>query len=145
MTTVDSPASLPVRDAPRLGALDWILRIVPAAIMLQTLVFKFTGAPEPVWIFEQLGAEPWGRLASGLAEALASSALLLPPTAAFGALATVVLMLGAVCAHLTVLGIDVAGDGGALFGMALVSLACASIVCWRRRSELPLIGARFRR
>ena len=48
--------------------LDWAVRIVAAIILLQTLYFKFTGAPESVFIFSSLGAEPWGRLASGAME-----------------------------------------------------------------------------
>jgi hypothetical protein len=43
----------------------WIPRIVAALILLQTLYFKFTGASESVWIFSQLGTEPWGRFGSG--------------------------------------------------------------------------------
>ena len=39
-----------------------------AAILLQTLFFKFTGAEESVYIFSTLGMEPFGRYASGVAE-----------------------------------------------------------------------------
>ena len=42
-----------------------VLRIVAAGILLQTLYFKFTGSPESVYIFSQLGVEPWGRLFTG--------------------------------------------------------------------------------
>jgi hypothetical protein len=42
-------------------AASWALRLM--AVLAQTLYFKFTGAAESRWIFEQLGAEPWGRLA----------------------------------------------------------------------------------
>ena len=58
---------------------DWIVRIVAAVILLQTLFFKFLGADESVFIFSQLGAEPWGRIASGLVELLASTLLLSGP------------------------------------------------------------------
>jgi len=36
---------------------SWVLRIVAAAILLQTLFFKFTAAPESVYIFAEVGAE----------------------------------------------------------------------------------------
>lgn len=137
------PPSAPAEPvaAPRPVAwTDLALRLVPAAILAQTLWFKFSAAPEPVWIFEQLGAEPWGRIGTGLAEALAVVALLLPSRAALGGLLTAGLMAGAVGSHLAVLGIEVQGDGGALFAMALVSLACGALLAWRRRAQLPLVG-----
>ncbi|MCE2995009.1 MAG: DoxX family protein, partial [Flammeovirgaceae bacterium] len=40
----------------------WIARLLAALIMLQTLYFKFTGAEESVYIFTQVGMEPWGRI-----------------------------------------------------------------------------------
>ena len=45
-----------------------LLRLLAAAILLQTLYFKFTGAEESVYIFSTLGAEPWGRIGSGVVE-----------------------------------------------------------------------------
>ena len=39
----------------------WILQIVAAVILLQTLFFKFSGAAESVEIFSKLGVEPVGR------------------------------------------------------------------------------------
>lgn len=38
-------------------------RIIPAFIMLQTLSFKFTAAPESIVLFTELGAEPYEILA----------------------------------------------------------------------------------
>ena len=64
-----------------------ILRLIAALILLQTLFFKFTGAPESVFIFSTLGIEPWGRWFAGLSELVASVLLLLPATQALGALA----------------------------------------------------------
>ena len=57
---------------------SWILRIVSAAILLQTLYFKFTGAPESIYIFTKVGAEPWGRIGSGIIELIAAILLLTP-------------------------------------------------------------------
>ncbi len=45
-----------------------ILRLVPAAILLQTLYFKFSAAPESVHIFTTLGLEPYGRIGLGVIE-----------------------------------------------------------------------------
>ncbi|WP_252936626.1 DoxX family protein [Roseivirga pacifica] len=51
--------------------ITWVLRVVPALIMLQTLYFKFTGAEESVYIFTQIGMEPWGRYLVGTTELIA--------------------------------------------------------------------------
>ena len=64
---------------------SWGLEIAVSAILLQTLFFKFTGAEESVYIFTALGAEPWGRLGSGVAELIAAAMLLTPAMAIFGA------------------------------------------------------------
>ena len=63
----------------------WALRIVAALILLQTLFFKFTGAPESVYIFSKVGLEPWGRIGSGVAELIAAILILFPPTTWLGA------------------------------------------------------------
>jgi hypothetical protein len=112
-------------------------------ILLQTLFFKFTGAEESIWIFEQLGAEPWGRLGSGAVELVASILILLPATAAVGALLAIGVMAGAIGSHLAVLGIEVQGDGGLLFALACSVLVAALVVLWLRRRKLPVVGRRL--
>jgi putative oxidoreductase len=108
-----------------------ILRIVAALILLQTLFFKFTGAPESVWIFTQLGVEPWGRIGSGVIELIAAVLLLIPRTAWVGALIALGVMSGAILSHLFILGIAVQGDGGLLFGLALVVFVCCALTLAR--------------
>src|ERR687892_302915 len=117
-------------------ALDWIVRIVAAGVLLQTLFFKFTGAPESVYIFTALGMEPWGRIGSGVAELAASALLLWTGTAGFGGLLAAALMVGAIASHLTKLGIEIQGDGGLLFALAWVVLACSLATVALHRSEL---------
>ncbi len=122
---------------------SWIAQIVSAAILGQTLFFKFTGAPEAVWIFSTLGVEPAGRIFTGVVEAIAVVLLLVPRTAALGGGVGLGLMGGAILSHLFVLGIEVQGDGGTLFWMGvLVAILCTAIV-WLRRAELPVVGTRF--
>jgi hypothetical protein len=99
-----------------------ILRLISAFIMLQTLYFKFSGADESVYIFSQVGMEPWGRFATGVAELVASVLLLIPATIVIGAIIAVGIMLGAAATHLFILGIEVQGDGGQLFAYALIVL-----------------------
>jgi len=123
----------------------WTCQVIAAAILLQTLFFKFTAAPESVYIFSTLGLEPWGRIGSGIAELIACVLLLVPRTAALGTLLSLGVISGAIVSHLTRLGIVVLDDGGLLFGLALVVFACSAVVLWIRRGELPLIGARLDR
>jgi len=122
---------------------SWICRIVAAAILLQTLYFKFTGAEESIYIFTKVGLEPWGRYASGVAELFAAILLLFPRTVAFGGLLAVGVMVGAIGSHLTKLGIVVKNDGGLLFGLAVAVLVCSVVATIIHRRQIPLIGFLF--
>jgi hypothetical protein len=123
--------------------LSWVLQLAAAGILLQTLFFKFTAAEESVYIFTALGAEPWGRIGSGIVELIASVLLLVPATASLGAIAALGVMAGAILSHLMVLGIEVKGDGGLLFGLALIVFVCSAIVLTIRRAQLPVVGHYF--
>lgn len=116
--------------------LHWILRIVPAVILLQTLYFKFGAHPDSVDLFTQLGVEPWGRIGTGVLELIASILLLWPQFTRFGALLGIGLMGGAISSHLFIIGIEHAGDGGALFGMAALVLLCCLILVFVERKTL---------
>lgn len=110
--------------------IHWILRIIPAAILLQTLYFKFGSHPDSIDLFTQLGAEPYGRYSTGVLELVATICLLIPKLTKYGALLSVGLMTGAIGSHLFVIGISHAGDGGALFGMALVVMICSIVLIY---------------
>ena len=127
----------------RMKVLSWVLQAVVAVILLQTLFFKFTGAPESVYIFSKLGAEPWGRIASGVFELVAAALLLFPRTVVFGALMSLGVISGAIFSHLTKLGVALTevGDRGELFALALVVFAGSAAVLFIRRRELPFVGA----
>src|SRR5215204_3118673 len=99
--------------------LSWALRLLAAAIMLQTLYFKFTAAEESVYIFSTLGIEPWGRIGTGIMELIAAVLILVPRTVVIGAILSIGIMAGAVFSHLFILGISVQHDGGQLFIYAL--------------------------
>jgi hypothetical protein len=122
---------------------SWILRIVAAVILLQTLFFKFTAAPESVYIFTKVGAEPWGRIGSGVVELIAAILLLLPRTAWLGAGIAMSVMAGAIVSHLTVLGLVVMNDGGLLFALALTVFVSSAVVLTLHRREIPVIGKRL--
>jgi uncharacterized membrane protein YphA (DoxX/SURF4 family) len=113
----------------------WALRLLAAIILLQTLFFKFTAAEESVYIFTQIGMEPWGRIGVGIMELIAALFILYPKTTPFGAIMAIGLMAGAIFFHLTKLGIVVQNDGGQLFVYAvLVLLASSALVVIYRKS-----------
>ncbi len=121
----------------------WICRIAAAVILLQTLFFKFTAAPESVYIFTKVGLEPWGRIGSGVVELIAAVLLFVPRLTWLGAAIAIGVIGGAIMSHLTVLGIVVMDDGGLLFILALVTALCSAVVLFLNRHDIPLIGARL--
>lgn len=113
----------------------WILRILAALIMLQTLYFKFTGHEQSVQLFTALGMEPWGRIVTGIFELLASILILYPRTTGYGALLGLGLMSGAIFLHLTKLGLDFGGDY-VLFVYALITFLCCLILSIYYRQQV---------
>lgn len=127
----------------KFNILFWVLRIVAAGILLQTLFFKFTGAPESIYIFETVGLEPFGRYASGITELFAAIFLLIPRFNWLGALLSLGVMSGAIVSHLTVLGIEVKEDGGLLFALAIVVFICSAVLLYFEKENIPVIGEKF--
>lgn len=117
----------------------WGARIMAAVIMLQTLYFKFSGAAESVYIFSTIGIEPWGRIGTGMLELIAAVLILINATAWVGAFLGLGLMAGAIVTHLTVLGIEVKGDGGYLFLLAIIVAICCTIVLADNRQRIRVL------
>ena len=122
---------------------SWVFQLIAAGILAQTLFFKFSGAAESKYIFSTLGVEPWGRIASGVAELIAVVLLLTPRTVMFGALLSLGVISGAIMSHLTKLGIVVQNDGGLLFSLALAVFASSLIILFIRRGQIPFLGHWF--
>jgi putative oxidoreductase len=116
--------------------LGWVLRLVAAIILLQTLYFKFSAHPESVILFTKLGVEPWGRIATGLIELITAAMLLWRPTVWFGAIMGMGLMAGAIASHLFVIGVESAGDGGQLFILAFVVLFACVFIAFLFRKDI---------
>jgi uncharacterized membrane protein YphA (DoxX/SURF4 family) len=117
----------------------WICRVVAAIILLQTLFFKFSAAPESVYIFSTVGMEPYGRIATGVIELVSAILILLPRYSLYGAFLAILIMLGAIGSHLFVLGIEVMNDGGQLFIYAVLVLICSLIIvyAYTKRAKKP--------
>lgn len=114
-------------------ALSWTLRLVPAAILAQTLPFKFSGHPESKALFSTLmektvgdgNLEALARLGTGGLELVAVILLIIPKFSRVGALLTIALMAGALASHALFLGF--AGANGQLAFMAAVAVICSGI------------------
>ena len=128
-----------------LSITSWILQLVAAVILFQTLFFKFTGAKESIYIFSTVGMEPWGRIGSGVVELIASIMLMIPATVTVGAIIALVTISGAIFFHLTKLGVALpaVNDRGELFALAVVVFVVSLAILFIRRTEIPLVGNRL--
>ena len=120
--------------------IPFILRIIVALILIQTLRFKFTAHPDSIYIFEKVGLEPYGRIGIGVLELIAGILLLIPKTVWVGASLTLGVIGGAVMMHLTQLGIDINNDGGTLFITAIITFILASIILYLYRKDIPFLN-----
>lgn len=135
-----------------------ILSLFISFVFIQSLFFKFSGSPETVYIFTTLNE--WASHRFGLeglflppgifnayvigSAELAASLLLLgglifkkPLVNALGALLALGIISGAIFFHLfTPLGVEVQGDGGTLFGMAVGVWLSSALILFLRKSLL---------
>ena len=125
------------------SVLSWVLRLAAAGILLQTLFFKFTAAPESVYLFTKVGLEPWGRISSGVVELIAALLILSPRLTWLGSTIGIGVMAGAIISHLTLLGIEVQGGKGLLFALAVVVFVATAINLFLHRTEIPFIGRKL--
>jgi hypothetical protein len=122
---------------------QWILRLLAAVILLQTLYFKFTAQPESVDLFTTLGMEPWGRIGTGIFELIASILILIPRTMLLGALLGFGLMCGAIFFHLTKLGINFGGDSLLFTYAVIVFIACGLLILINKKEIPSLLKLKF--
>jgi uncharacterized membrane protein YphA (DoxX/SURF4 family) len=109
--------------------------LLAALILLQTLFFKFSADPQSVKLFTAIGMEPWGRIATGILELIASLLILYPRTTGYGAALGLGLMTGALYFHLTKIGIVFDGDA-VLFIYAVIVFICCALLVFVYRSQL---------
>lgn len=123
----------------------FLIRIVIALILIQTLRFKFTGHPDSIYIFSKVGLEPFGRIGIGIIELIAAMLLVIPKTIYFGALISFGVISGAIILHLTILGIEVNNDHGILFYTAVLVFILSVIIIWEERKNIPFLNKIFLR
>ncbi|MGC6427486.1 MAG: DoxX family protein [Akkermansiaceae bacterium] len=122
-------------------ALLWILRIVPAIILLQTLPFKFLAKQESVDLFTTLTSKALGngelealaRIGTGVVELIAAIFILIPKFSVKGALLTAGTMAGALVSHILFLGFE--GMAGRLAGLAAIALIFAIILIAKKPAK----------
>lgn len=117
----------------------WIVRLLAAFIMLQTLYFKFTAQEESVQLLTMLGMEPWGRIGIGVVELIASLLILYPRTTSFGAALGLGLMSGAIFFHVAILGLKAGGDYMLFIYAVTAFVSCLILVIIYRNQLLNLI------
>ena len=130
----------------------YALRYFPAVILLQTLFFKFSGAEVSIYIFKSIDdymhwnhvMEPYGRIGTGIGELIAGLLLLWPKNSHYGAALSLGLISGALLTHLMILGIEVEGDGGKVFYLAVATFICNIIVVYQSRRSLPILKSIFK-
>lgn len=151
ISTMNRPMTTPML------VFSWTCRIVAAIILLQTLFFKFTAAPESVYIFTKLGTfihtyisfapirtvEVSGRIGSGIMELVAAVLLLTPRFVWAGSVLAMGATGGAIASHLTFLGIEVQGDKGLLFILGIAVFVTSAIALFLHREQIPLLGRKF--
>jgi len=82
----------------------WTLQILSAAMFLFAGGLKLAGVPLMVQEFGVIGLGQWFRYFTGTIEVVSAVLLLIPSLAAYGAAALFVTMIGAITAHLFVIG-----------------------------------------
>ncbi|MEO1082277.1 MAG: DoxX family membrane protein [Pseudomonadota bacterium] len=140
------------------------LTIYISFVFIQSLFFKFSNSPETQHIFSTLDAwaadsfgasglflppGPFNAYVIGSAELVASLMLLIGLAVRFlwvntlGALLALGIISGAIVFHLfTPLGVDVQGDGGLLFGMAVgVWFAALTLIAMGSKARKAGLGS----
>ena len=128
-------------DNPMNTVINWVLRIVPAVIVGRAAFMKFAGGEGVTAMFETLEMEPGGRILIGIIEAICVAILLSPRISGWGAILCLGVMVGAVIAHVSVLGFT--GALGQLFVMALISTVASIALIYRLRHQVPFVHDMF--
>jgi uncharacterized membrane protein YphA (DoxX/SURF4 family) len=102
----------------------WILCVLLAFVFLVVGGMKLVGKPITVQEFEQVGLGQWFRYFTGALEVTGAVCLLVPKLSRWGALLLVIVMIGALVAHFTVLHVSPMA--------AIVMLVLAAVTFWLR-------------
>lgn len=121
--------------------ISWIAQVIIVVILGQTLLFKFTDAPEVVEMFAKLNMGAFGYKLIGFVELTACLLLLTPKGSIWGAILSWGVMAGAIMGHVTKIGFE--GSHGAMAGMAVAAWLLSSLVIYLRRNQVSFISNMF--
>ena len=118
-------------EAPRDGAL-WVFQALGATLFLISGLGKLSGDHHMIQSLAAIGIQQWFRYVTALIEFASAILLLIPALSGIGALLLVPIMIGAILAHLLVVG------GNPALPAGLLIIAC--VVAWgRKETTLRLI------
>jgi putative oxidoreductase len=103
----------------------WILSVLLALAFLGAGGAKLAGAAAMVELFDKVGRGQWFRYFTGLLEVAGGIGLLIPRYAFYAAGLLAIVMVGAIIAHLTVLGTSPAAP--------VVLLVLSGTISWLRK------------
>ena len=106
----------------------WVLTLFVAGMFLFAGAMKLSAQPMMVAMFGQIGFGQWFRALTGTLEVVGALLVLVPATAAIGALLLAVVMIGAIVTHLFIIG------GSPL--MPIVLLASSIAIAYLRREQI---------
>ena len=116
--------------------LSWTLQTIAALSLYYTAMQRIQGHAASVALFEQLHLGRFGLYTAGVTEAIVATCLLVPGLVWAGALMGLSLLLGALFFHGAIIGVEVGGDGGQMFYLALVAAICCATVLYVRLSVM---------
>lgn len=105
------------------------LKVVAGLAFLAAGLAKLTGAEMMVGTFDAIGAGQWFRHVTGLIEVVAAILLFVPGRQAIGAGLLVCTMVGAILAHILVLGTDTMLP-------AVILLAISGLIAYTHRDQI---------
>jgi putative oxidoreductase len=105
----DSPLLATTERVPTLDIIGWILRLAVCAVFVGVGATKFESQSMWVAIFNRIGFGDWFRYLTGALQIAGGVLFLIPRTAYAGAVLAGGTMVGAIAAHLFILGTGVFG------------------------------------
>ena len=120
-------------------AILWTVKLVACGFLGYQGYAQLSGSEASVMLFTELGMEPAGRFIIGGLQILSVILLLIPQSAVYGALLGVHVMLGAVIAHVTVVGAFYLPDALLILPYVLLVLFCCSTVLYIRRNDAEFL------
>jgi putative oxidoreductase len=125
LSILERPLLAEPQHAPAFDVTGWLLRLAVCGLFVGVGLTKFAAHSMWVKMFAQIGLGDWFRYLTGTVQVLGGVLFLIPKTVYGGLVLTGGTMVGAIIAHLFVLG---TGIGGAIIPLALLIFVVAVAV-----------------